>query len=173
MLGPDDDPRVSATSDVPPSSSSSSSLSSTPVHEHVGEQDSVPGETRKSKKRKSEDKAETKEERRERKRWKKERRAARAAKKAEKALAREKAREKKNRLDVVDRKDEEKRSSSDPKRVRKQARKSLAGDDLEPVKSTGKNLEGELAPTNVDATDALNIVLTTKKKRGKRKDTSP
>ncbi|KAH0832045.1 ATP synthase regulation protein NCA2-domain-containing protein [Lanmaoa asiatica] len=188
VLGPDDDPRVNSTSDLTASSSESSSIS-TPVPEHVGDQDNIVGEMKKNEKCK----AETKEERREHKRFKKERKAA---KKAEKALAREKVKEKKDRPDDVDQKARKQRSkeawseenevSPYPKKAHKQARKSVTGseeDGPEPAKCTQEKLEEELAPTsngqqhtshrppsNVDATDAFNVILTTKKKR-KRKDT--
>lgn len=137
---------------------------------------------------------ETKEERRKRKRLKRERKAARAAKRAEKALAGQTAKEKKDRLDRKAQKhrDEETRSedalSPFPKEVCKQARKSVArspGDGLEPERCMLKRLGEEPASTNngqpedtsshrlprsVVATDAPNVVLTTKKKK-KRKDT--
>ena len=187
VLGPDDDPRVDTTSPSVPSSSESLSVS-TPVPDHVGDQDGIIGETKKRKKRKSEDRADTKEERKERK-------AAKAAKRAEKTLAREKAKEKKDRQGDADRKarkhwDKETQSgeneiSSYPKKPRKQARKSVVGDDLEPAKCIRKRLEDELGPTNNGqqdtshrpagnvSTDAFDVVPTTKKKKRKRKDTPP
>lgn len=191
VLGPSDDPRADTTSPFVPSSSESSSVS-TPAPEHVGDRHDVIGEPKKSKNRKSEDKVETKEERRERKRLKSERKAARAAKKVEKALAREKAKGKRD-VDLKARKQRDREIWSEeneafpyPKKGREQPRKSVAGserDNLEPAKCIRKNLGEELAlPDNgqqdtsyrplskVDATDAFNVVITTKKKR-KRRDT--
>lgn len=150
VLGPDDDPCKRDASDAGPSSPARAS-----------EQDRISGDT---KKRKPDGDAETKEERREQKRLKKERKAARAAKRAEKALARE---EEKSRLDVVDQKEWKTRSGEDDtssKTTRNQTRKSL------PEFAPTHNEQQDTVPSHNDTTE-LNIVLTTKKKKGKRKDT--
>ncbi|KAF8555703.1 hypothetical protein OG21DRAFT_1496065 [Imleria badia] len=185
VLGPDD-PSAGSPLHLARSSCESESESmsmSTPVPEHVGDRQDAAGETKKGKKRKSEDRAETREERRVRKRLKKERKAARAAKRAETG---DRAKEKKDQPDRKARKhgDEETRSEENAylKNARKRARKSMAGsagEDLEQAKCTRKTEElastnngqqdtcSHRPPRNVDATD---VVVTTKKKR-KRKDT--
>ena len=186
VLGPDrpdlraGNAPVSTSSPSPSPSSVRTSSTSTPVPEHVGE-------TEQSKKRKSEDRVETKEERRERKRLKRERKAARAARKDEKALAGDKVKEKKDRLDRKAQKHRDRQTHGTSASSKKKARKSeaeSAGDDIEQAGYTGRleekpastsvgqqDTRSRRPPSNVNATDVSNIVLTTKKKNGKRKDT--
>ena len=191
VLGPDDDPRGRSVPGTAPSSSESSSLPS-PVHQPIREQGPIPRETKKRKKRKTQNNVETREERKERKRLKKERMAAKVAKKAEKARAGVEVKEKKDRHDI-DRKDKEtwprsEETSSLLRKTRKRARNSLVEEDREPAKRAEKQVGRRASPTNneqqdssyrpstgnhADVTDALNTLLTTKKKRRKRKDTQP
>ncbi|KAF8133772.1 hypothetical protein EV363DRAFT_1397186 [Boletus edulis] len=159
VLGPDDDSCASHSVSL----SCEASSVSTPVSERVGDQEDV-RETDKSKKRKAEDRAETKEERRERKRLKRERKAAKAAKKAARGC-KDKDKMDRKALKYQDEKtqSEENEASHIRKKTRKQAQKV--------VTSHGQDTLSHRPSSDMDATDVLNIVLTTKKKKAKRKDT--
>ncbi|KAF8442936.1 hypothetical protein L210DRAFT_960750 [Boletus edulis BED1] len=159
VLGPDDDSCASHSVLL----SCEASSVSTPVSERVGDQEDV-RETDKSKKRKAEDRAETKEERRERKRLKRERKAAKAAKKAARGC-KDKDKMDRKALKYQDEKtqSEENEASHIRKKTRKQAQKV--------VTSHGQDTLSHRPSSDMDATDVLNIVLTTKKKKAKRKDT--
>ncbi|KAG6377078.1 ATP synthase regulation protein NCA2-domain-containing protein [Boletus reticuloceps] len=117
-----------------------------------------------SKKRKAEDRAETKEERRERKRLKRERKAAKAAKKAAKGC---KDNDKKDRKAQKYQDEKTQSEANEASHIRKKTRKQAQ----KVVTSNGQDTLSHRPSSDMDATDVLNIVLTTKKKAAKRKDT--
>ncbi|KIJ17752.1 hypothetical protein PAXINDRAFT_175542 [Paxillus involutus ATCC 200175] len=194
VLGPDDDPSVGTTPDSTPESSSVS----TPAPERVDDTVKVTETARDNKKRKSDDRTETREERRERKRLKRERKAAKTAKKTEKAKAEaetgsaadglEDGRKARKRRDKATKLagDEEHQT---PKKKRKRDGESaevVKGSHTTAAKKTGKKTKKDTdvvdekheatshIPTSdkPSSTDGPNTVLTTKKKKGKRKEIS-